>query len=140
MTNELIKGDFKKLISEEEVLNLYVFVEDVYEARVAPNDANIGLADMMKSVEIKYRNYVLQLDTLPQDQVQRAESECFAHFAKTMRIAQEAAKRVVQIERLTHRLKRALEPPFQRNAKGKFLTILKAVSLMPLNGKMLPSR
>lgn len=94
-------------------------MEDVYEARVAPNDANIGLAEMMKAVEIKYRNYVLRLDTLPQEQVVRAETECFADYERVMRIAQEAAKRVVQIERLTHRLKRALEPPMYRTTRGK---------------------
>lgn len=97
---------------------MYVFVEDVYEARVAPNDANIGLADMMKAVEMKYRNFVLRLDALPQDQVVKAETECFAEFERSMRIAKEAAKRVVQIERLTHRLKRALEPPLYRKTKG----------------------
>lgn len=127
LAKELINGDFKKLVAEEEVLNLYVFVEDVYEARVAPNDANIGLADMMKAVEMKYRNYVLRLDALPQDQVVRAETECFAEFEKSMRIAQEAAKRVVQIERLTHRLKRALEPPTYRKTKGIYAIFFSAV-------------
>lgn len=105
------------------MLNLYVFVEDVYEARVAPNDANISLADMMKAVEMKYRNYVLLLDSMPQEQVLKAEEECFTEFERIMRIAQEAAKRVVQIERLTHRLKRALEPPLYRTTKGKIQKI-----------------
>lgn len=100
------------------MLNLHVFVEDVYEARVAPNDANLGLGEMMRAVEARYRSLVLRLDTLPQDQVARAEAECFADFERVMRVAREAARRVVQIERLTHGLKRALEPPVHRRVKG----------------------
>lgn len=116
----LINGPYKELLAAEDVLNLYVFVEDVYEARIAPNDAKINLPDMMKAIEIRYRNYVLQLDTLPQNQVMRAEADCSADFAKIKQIAEEAAKKVLQIEILTHSIKRAMEPPFQRKTKGKY--------------------
>lgn len=110
-------------MAAEEVLNLYVFVEDVFEARIAPNDAKINLYDMMKAIEMKYRYYLLQLDTLPQQQVIKAETECFADFAKIKKMAEEAARKVLQIERLTYGMKRALEPPFKRKTKGNCVII-----------------
>lgn len=117
----LIESEFCKVISDEEVLNLHVFIEDVYETRVAPNDANLGIADMMKGIELCYRKYLLKLDYLPQDKVHKAESECYAEEAKIMKMAKDAARKVEQIERLARRLERVLEPPFERVYKGKFL-------------------
>lgn len=115
---ELINGEFRKLTSDDEILNLYVYVEDVYENRVAPNDANLGMLEMMKGIETLYRNYLLELDYLPQDKVHKAETDCYWEEARVMRIAQEAAKKVVQIERQAKRLSRVLEPPVLRTRKG----------------------
>ncbi|KAK9674970.1 protein of unknown function (DUF4200) [Popillia japonica] len=109
---ELINGEFRKLISDEEVLSMYVFVEDVYETRIAPNDANLSVGDMMKAIEMNYRHFLIQLDELPQDKVQKAESECYAEEARIMEIAVDAAKKVLQVESLAKTLKRVLEPRF----------------------------
>lgn len=121
LAKQLIDSEFCKVISDEEVLNLYVFIEDVYENRVAPNDANLGIIDMMKGVEMLYREFLLQLDRLPQDKVHKAESECYAEEARIMKIAQEAARKVLQIERLARRLERVLDPPFHRLNRGKII-------------------
>lgn len=118
---ELINGEFQNLIAAEAVLNLYVFVEDVYEKRVAPNDANLGIMDMMKGVEILYRNYLLELDYLPEDRVHKAEMDVYVEEARIMKIAEEAARKVVQIERQAKRLSRVLEPPSYRTTKGCFI-------------------
>ncbi|GJQ68464.1 hypothetical protein Trydic_g17042 [Trypoxylus dichotomus] len=114
---ELINGEFRKLISDEEVLSLYVFVEDVYETRIAPNDANLSVGDMMKAIEMNYRHFLIQLDELPQDQVHKAETECYAEEARIMEIAVDAAKKVLQVERLAKTLKRVLEPRFVNNRR-----------------------
>lgn len=116
---ELINGEFQNLISAEGVLNLYVFVEDVYENRVAPNDANLDVMDMMKGIEMLYRNYLLELDYLAEEKVHKAEMDCYREEARIMKIAQEAAKKVIQIERQAKRLNRVLEPPFERIHKRK---------------------
>lgn len=60
--NKLIKTEFKQLIKSEEMLNLHVFVEDVYETRIGPNDANLSMLEMMKGIEEKYRNELFLLD------------------------------------------------------------------------------
>lgn len=39
-----------------------MYVEDVYETRVGPNDANLSMLDMMKGIEEKYRYELLLLD------------------------------------------------------------------------------
>ena len=119
LATKLINSDFQKLISDEQILSLYVFVEDVYETRIAPNDANLSVTDMMRAIEKTYRNFLIQLDQLPQDKVRKAESECYAEEARILRMAMDAAKKVLQVERLTKRLKRILEPPFVRDKKSK---------------------
>lgn len=120
---ELINGEFRKLISDEEVLSLYVFVEDVYETRIAPNDANLSVGDMMKAIEMNYRHFLIQLDELPQDKVQKAELECYAEEARIMEIAVDAAKKVLQVERLAKTLKRVLEPRFINNRRGTYVDV-----------------
>ncbi|KAK9880954.1 hypothetical protein WA026_013278 [Henosepilachna vigintioctopunctata] len=66
---ELVNGEFRKLVVDEDILNLHVFVEDVYEARIGPNDANLSVTDMMRGIEIKYRNELLQLDKMPSNKL-----------------------------------------------------------------------
>ncbi|XP_022903092.1 coiled-coil domain-containing protein 38-like [Onthophagus taurus] len=114
---ELINGEFRKLISDEEILNLYVFVEDVYEARVAPNDASLGVSDMMKAIEMKYRYYILQLDQLPEDKVRKAETECYHEEARVMKIAIDASRKVVQVENMFNMLQRVMRPPFEKTRR-----------------------
>lgn len=106
------------------MINLYVFVEDVYETRIAPNDSNLTMSDMMRVIEIQYRDFLLQLDRLPSDLVYRAEMECYAEEARIMAVAKDAAKKVVQVERLMKHLARLLEPPVYRMQKGKCITCL----------------
>lgn len=114
----MINSVFCKVISDEEVLNLHVFIEDVYETRVGANDANLNIVDMMTGIEVLYRNYLLELDKMPQDKVHKAESESYAEEDRIMKMAMEAARKVVQIDRLAKRLERVLEPPFVRTVKG----------------------
>lgn len=59
---KLIGNEFKRLIMDDEVLNLHVFVEEVYETRIGPNDANLHIDDMMKAIEARYRQELLALD------------------------------------------------------------------------------
>lgn len=47
---------------DEDILNLQVIVEDVYEDRVGPNDTNINMLEMMKAIEELYRQELLFFD------------------------------------------------------------------------------
>lgn len=58
----LIDNEFQQLIKSDDVLNLHVFVEDVYETRIGPNDANLSMLEMMTGIEERYRNELLLLD------------------------------------------------------------------------------
>lgn len=64
LATNLLENEFKDLIVEEDVLNLGVIVEDLYESRIGPNDANIGMIDMMKAVEEQYRQELLFFDNV----------------------------------------------------------------------------
>ena len=124
LARELINGEFKKLICDDSTLNLHVIVEDVYEARVAPNDANMSAYDMMRGIELKYREFLLQLDYLPYNKVHKAETECYDEQAKVMKVAEDAARKVVQIDRLVSRLRKILERPVEVHKKGMSFILL----------------
>lgn len=62
LSKKLIRTEFKKLVKDDNVLNLHVFIEDVYETRIGPNDANLTMLEMMRGIELKYRQELLQLD------------------------------------------------------------------------------
>lgn len=127
LARELINGEFRRLICDGSILNLLVMVEDVYEARVAANDANLSAYEMMKAVEIKYREHLLKLDYMPYDKVHKAEMECYAEQAKIMKVAEDASRKVVQIDRLVKRLRRILEPPAEHRTRGKQRRNLKMI-------------
>lgn len=58
----LIYTEFKQLIMADDILNMHVFVEDVYESRIGPNDANLNVLEMMRSIEKRYRSEILLMD------------------------------------------------------------------------------
>ncbi|CAG9771089.1 unnamed protein product [Ceutorhynchus assimilis] len=111
---KLIGNEFKKLVMDDEVLNLHVFVEDVYETRIGPNDANLSIAEMMKGIEGRYRHELLMLDKVPADQVATLERGCYAEQMMVMRLAEKAAKQYAELEQLTYRLNRAFAPPYKK--------------------------
>ncbi|KAF5269977.1 hypothetical protein FQR65_LT05776 [Abscondita terminalis] len=115
---ELIYGDFREIVSNKEVLDLHVFVEDVYENRIGVNDSNLTMKDMMRIIEVTYRDYLLQLDRLPDDLVYKAEMTCYREEEKSMQLAMEAAKKVIQVERLMKHLTRLLDPPISRTHRA----------------------
>ncbi|XP_050304576.1 cilia- and flagella-associated protein 100-like [Anthonomus grandis grandis] len=117
---KLIGNEFKKLVMDDEVLNLHVFVEEVYETRIGPNDANLCIDDMMKAIEARYRHELLALDKVPAEQVALLESGCYAEQMMVMRLAEKAAKQYAELEQLTYKLNRAFAPPYKKTA-GKEL-------------------
>ncbi|CAH1155461.1 unnamed protein product [Phaedon cochleariae] len=110
----LINKDFRTLITDHEVLNLHVFVEDVYETRVGPNDADLTMLEMMKGIEEKYRNELLSFDKLPSDQITMLEGSCYQEQMTVMQLAEMAAREYANLEKLNYRLTKAFEPPFKK--------------------------
>lgn len=80
------------------MLYLFVFVEDTYENCVAQNDANLDSYSMMRSIERVLEELNSQLDNLPVDVVLRCEKEGFRQEMKTMKDAEEAARKVKPFE------------------------------------------
>lgn len=111
---KLINGQFRSLISDDDVLKLHVFVEDVYETCIALNDSNFTIFEMMKAIEKFYNELVLSLDRMPQNIVKRSERHRFAEEAKLAKLCKEAAAKITLVDKITWRLKKSLEPPFER--------------------------
>nr|XP_023018027.1 cilia- and flagella-associated protein 100-like [Leptinotarsa decemlineata] len=111
---DLIENQFKRLVMDDTVLNLHVYVEDVYETRIGPNDANLSMLKMMKAIEEKYRHELLSLDKVPSEQVQMLEGSCYEEQIRVMRLAEKAAKQYAELERLTYRLNKAFAPPHEK--------------------------
>ncbi|XP_024884861.1 cilia- and flagella-associated protein 100-like [Temnothorax curvispinosus] len=132
--NYLLRDVFRRLVCSEEVLYLRVFVEDTYENCIGPNDANLDSFSMMKWIEKIYEELNLQLDNLPREIVRACEREGFRQEMKSIKEAEDAAKKFELMHRLLDALKRIMEPP----ATKKRLLIRRSV---PITTKArLPSR
>ncbi|XP_060535394.1 cilia- and flagella-associated protein 100-like [Cylas formicarius] len=114
----LINNEFKKLIVDDEVLNLHVFVEDVYETRIGPNDANLSMVEMMNAVEAKYRSELLSLDMVPAEEVAVLEGSYYLEQMTVMRLAEKAAKQYQELEQITRKLNKAFAEPYVK-PRGK---------------------
>lgn len=114
---ELLCGLFKDQVVGESTLRLHVFVEDVYETCVARKDSSLGLLEMMSAVEMKMESLLLRLDCLPSEIVRMAETKVYEEDARVKKEAELAEVRMKLMEKLTWRLRRALEPPAYSHGK-----------------------
>lgn len=94
--NYLLKGVFRDLVCSEDILCIYVFIEDAYETCIAPNDAKLDSFTMIKMIENTHEKLNLQLDTLPYEIVKKYEREGFKQELKAFKEAEDAARKVTQ--------------------------------------------
>ncbi|KAK3930832.1 Cilia- and flagella-associated protein 100 [Frankliniella fusca] len=95
----------------DNVLTLRVWVEDVYERCVAPNDSHLTSYQMMCAVERIVAAELLALDYLDQEHVKRARKHVYLEDRRQMGSAQDAHRKLQQMQQLVYRMERALEPP-----------------------------
>lgn len=50
---QLLNGKFKDLLGHEDIIMLYVCVEDAYESCIGANDDKLGMHLMMKVLEVR---------------------------------------------------------------------------------------
>jgi hypothetical protein len=100
-----------------------VFVEDVYETRIGPNDANLTMSEMMKMIESKFREELISLDQMPSEQVAQLEISCYRQEAKMMKAAQQAARQLLEFEMLFLKLQKVFSPPYKRTTRGTIISI-----------------
>lgn len=81
------------------VLALHVWVEDVYEQCVAPNDSHLTAFQMMCAVEKAVAAELLALDYLDQGHVKKARKQVYLQEKDTMRNADEAQRKVITADR-----------------------------------------
>ena len=110
-TRELLYGLFKDQMEDENTVRLHVVVEDVYERCLERTDGNRGLAEMMRAVEMKMEGLLLSLDCMPPEIVRVAETRIYEEQARVEKEAELVEVRRKLMEKLTRRLRRALEPP-----------------------------
>ncbi|CAH0547992.1 unnamed protein product [Brassicogethes aeneus] len=117
LAHELINGPFKDLLINESLLDLHVYVEDVYETRIAQNDANLSMGEMIQAIVNRYRDELLQLDKLPVEQVAKLEGNAYMEQIKILKLAEDAKKQYQSLERLTLSIEKAFEPPFRKTGR-----------------------
>ncbi|KAJ1532006.1 hypothetical protein ONE63_000640 [Megalurothrips usitatus] len=93
------------------VLTLRVWVEDVYEHCIAPNDSHLTAYQMMCAVERAVAAELLALDYLDQTHVKRARRHIYMEDRDQNKGASDAQRKLQQLEQLVYRMERALEPP-----------------------------
>ncbi|VEN40976.1 unnamed protein product [Callosobruchus maculatus] len=111
---KLINEELKQLVVDENVLNLYVFVEDCFETRVAPNDANLTMLEMISGISKKYGDELLAMEKVPKEIISVLGESCVQENMATMRLAEKAAKQVAELQRLTASLIKTFAPPYQK--------------------------
>nr|CAI5828733.1 unnamed protein product [Callosobruchus analis] len=117
---KLINEELKQLVVDENILNLYVFVEDCFETRVAPNDANLTMLEMISGISKKYGDELLSMEKVPKEIISVLGESCVQENMATMRLAEKAAKQVAELQRLTASLIKTFAPPYQKPPyKGK---------------------
>lgn len=92
----LLHEVFREFVCSDSVLHLRVFIEDAYESCVGPNDANLDSYSMMRVIEKTYESLNMTLDSLPHEIVVICEKDGFTQEMKTMREAEDAARKVLQ--------------------------------------------
>lgn len=120
LANELIEGKFRQLVVDEDILNLQVFVEDVYETRIGPNDANLRVNDMMKLIEARFLSELMKLDKIPAEIVSKMEVSFYTEEARIVKVAEQAARKLLELERLIETLNKAYALPYQRTGRGAY--------------------
>nr|CAI5828735.1 unnamed protein product [Callosobruchus analis] len=111
---KLINEELKQLVVDENILNLYVFVEDCFETRVAPNDANLTMLEMISGISKKYGDELLSMEKVPKEIISVLGESCVQENMATMRLAEKAAKQVAELQRLTASLIKTFAPPYQK--------------------------
>ncbi|PSN33300.1 hypothetical protein C0J52_19483 [Blattella germanica] len=107
---DLLNDVFKDLVVAESSLSLHVFVEDVYESCIAPNDSNLGLYDMMQAIELHLESLLLKLDYLPHSIVKITEHHTYKEDARIMKDAYDAEAKLKLMEKLRYKLAKSLAP------------------------------
>jgi len=116
-TREMLYGLFKDQVEGANAVKLHVIVEDVYEMCLGRTDSNRGLAEMMSAIEMEMERLLLSLDYLPSEIVRVAETEIYEEQTRVKKEAELVEVRRKLMEKLTRRLKRALEPPAYSGVK-----------------------
>ncbi|KAK0087385.1 hypothetical protein PV326_005215 [Microctonus aethiopoides] len=108
----LLHEVFRELVCSDSVLHLRVFIEDAYESCVGPNDANLDSYSMMRVIEKTYESLNMTLDSLPHEIVVICEKDGFTQEMRTMREAEDAARKFELMQRLLAALDRIMESPY----------------------------
>ncbi|CAH1992832.1 unnamed protein product [Acanthoscelides obtectus] len=111
---KLINQELRHLIIDDSILNLYVFVEDCFETRVAPNDANLTMLEMISGISKKYGDELLIMEKVPKEIISALGESCVQENMATMRLAEKAAKQVAELHRLTASLIKTFAPPYKK--------------------------
>ncbi|CAG9859102.1 unnamed protein product [Phyllotreta striolata] len=136
MINSVIHNEFKKLIKSKEVLDLYVFVEDVYESIGSSEVIDRNILTMMESIERQYRKEKLSLDKVPCEMAKLLESKYNIESKKLIESASLAQKQHLEFEMALKSLRKAYQAPFKkrqtRELKGRSkVAVCRKLKLMP---------
>ncbi|KAL2725169.1 coiled-coil domain-containing protein 38-like [Vespula squamosa] len=109
--NYLLQDVFRDLVCSEDILCIYIFIEDAYETCIAPNSAKLNSFTMIKLIEKTHEKLNLELDTLPHEIVKKCEKEGFKQELKAIKEAEDAARKFDLMLRLLDSLIRIMQRP-----------------------------
>lgn len=106
----LLKGKMRYLVSSQEALQIFNYVEFAYEQLIAPNDTKQSSVDMMIALELEYDNLMLEISSYDLKYIKEIEKEIYELGDREIKKAKEAAKMLKNVDKLHKRLKSSYEP------------------------------
>ncbi|XP_053606531.1 uncharacterized protein LOC128672995 [Plodia interpunctella] len=100
----------KYLISSDTALQVFNYVEFVYEHLISPNDIKLSSLDMALALESEYDNLMLDISLYNLELVKSIEKEVYEDGDKQIKRAKEAHKLLRDVDKLNRRLKSSYEP------------------------------
>jgi len=85
------------MLGNPDMLTVVVWVEDLYERCIAPNDSHLTLFQMMTCLEQHLEQELVTLDYLKADEVKAARLKVYQDEERQMKVAQDAQRKVVNI-------------------------------------------
>ncbi|XP_022186627.2 cilia- and flagella-associated protein 100-like [Nilaparvata lugens] len=116
-TRSVVRNHLRGIVSGEEWLLLHAHIQNVYEACITNDGADLTAMEMMAAIESEYKRLLLELDSLPVDCVAEAQRQVRKQHDYKLGQARSARQRLNYLDMLTRNMLRSLDPPVRNRRR-----------------------
>ncbi|RVE52990.1 hypothetical protein evm_002288 [Chilo suppressalis] len=111
----ILEEKLQYLVSSELALQLFNYIEFAYEKLIAPNGTKLSSLKMALALENEYENLQLDISAYDLNLIKAIEKETYEISEKEIKQAEEAARMLKNVDKLTKRMNSAYEPSRRKN-------------------------